>query len=316
MTSPKLSIVIPTYNRFPHLKKCLDSIFAGFKDYPYEIVIADGGSTDGTLEYLRGLDNIRLIEQGKLTGVVKACNECFKIAKGDFVLSINDDFELIPDVIIKSCKLMTKDKQIGMVGPKTQETKYGNLHNILLWGKPYWIYSPKIYIFRAPVLKEIGYYDENLRTYYQDVDTPLMVLQKGYTIAVTREVGIIHYRLHDQKVNVARAANLDAERDKKEFKYLTDKWKPLQNKIGDYLSKKTPEIRRSLFFKRFSDMMYFAEWLRPYVDNKPAMKIYDWFLDQTVLFRDENYSNLKDYFLIQKYPDEIVSGLNTNKKDL
>ena len=41
---------------------------------------------------------------------------------------------------------MEKHKQIGIVGPKLRETKYGNLHNILLWGKPYWIYSPKVYI--------------------------------------------------------------------------------------------------------------------------------------------------------------------------
>ena len=105
-----ISICIPTYNRLPLLKECLKSIFDGFskKDYPYEVIIADGGSTDGTLEYLRKLDNITLIEQGELTGAIKADNICFKVAKGDFLLPYADDFRVNADVIIKACKLMEK----------------------------------------------------------------------------------------------------------------------------------------------------------------------------------------------------------------
>lgn len=62
-----ISICIPTYNRLPYLKQCFSSVFNGFGDYPYEVIIADGVSTDGTLEYPRGLDNIKLIETGELT---------------------------------------------------------------------------------------------------------------------------------------------------------------------------------------------------------------------------------------------------------
>ena len=80
---------------------------------------------------------------------------------------------------------MEREKQIGLVGPKMQETKYGNLHNILLWVKPYWILSPKIFILRATVLKEIGYFDEHYRTYYIDTDVPLMVLKYGCHQSIT-----------------------------------------------------------------------------------------------------------------------------------
>ena len=97
-----LSICVPTYNRLHDLKRFLNSIFDGFKgiDYQYEIIIADGGSTDGTLEYLRGLDSIKLIEQGRLIGVVKAVNDCLKMANGDYVFTANDDFVLFPDILI------------------------------------------------------------------------------------------------------------------------------------------------------------------------------------------------------------------------
>ena len=125
-----LSICIPTYNRISFLKQCLNSIFEGIGSYPYEIVIADGGSTDGTIEYLKSLDNIKLIEQGKLTGAIKAVNECFKKAKGDFVYFPNDDFEIKSEILIKCCKLMEKEKDIGIVAPKIQEPRFGNLPGV------------------------------------------------------------------------------------------------------------------------------------------------------------------------------------------
>ena len=39
------------------------------------------------------------------------------------------------------------------------------------------------------------------------------------------------------------------------------------------------------------------------------MKLYDWILDQTVVFKDKNYDHLDVFFLAQKYPDEILSEL-------
>jgi GT2 family glycosyltransferase len=310
-----ISICIPTYNRLPYLKKCLDSIFNGFKEYPYEIIIADGGSTDGTLEYLRGLDKVKLIEQGELTGAVKACNVCFKAAKGDYLALVTDDFVIFPDIMIKACKCMDQEKQIGLVGPKMQETKYGNLHNILLWDKPYWILSPKVFIFRAEVLKEIGYFDEHFRTYYIDADVPLMVLKFGYTIAVTRDVGIIHLRIHDHDINEAKAANCNPNEQRKAAEYMKKKWMPLQMCVEEYLRHQSLKKRKSLFFKRFCGMMYCAEWLRPFVEknNKLAMKLYDWFLEQTVIFKDTNYNHSKDLFLAQKYPAEIISCFKEQK---
>jgi len=308
-----LSICIPTYNRHPYLKACLESIFQGFDDYEYEVVIADGGSTDGTLDYLKSLDNVLLIEQGKLTGAVKAANECFRKASGDFIFLATDDFEIFPNVIIKTCEIMAQEPQLGLVGPKMQEIKHGNLHNVLLWLHPYWIVSPKIFIFQRKVLQEVKYFDEMFRTYYADVDIPLGVLKLGYSIAVTRDVGIIHHRIQDQKINIAKAENIQKKNTEFEYSHLLNKWKSLEIVIDEYMSKHTLKMKKSLRYKRYAATMYHSKKFHPLLRANPPISkwLYDWFLKKMVFFSDSRYDHLKSLFLVQKHPDEILSVLSS-----
>ena len=54
------SIVIVTHNQLEYTRQCLDSI-RRLTDEPYELIVVDNGSTDGTVEYLRALAGVRLI---------------------------------------------------------------------------------------------------------------------------------------------------------------------------------------------------------------------------------------------------------------
>ena len=95
---PSISIVIPTYNSERVLKDCLDSI--KMQDYPkdlIEVIIADGGSTDRTMEILKDhkVDKIQynpLItgEAGKAVGVEAASNEIIALIDSDNVLDGKD----------------------------------------------------------------------------------------------------------------------------------------------------------------------------------------------------------------------------------
>jgi GT2 family glycosyltransferase len=172
-------------------------------------------------------DNIKLIEREKLLGVTKDYNDSFNVAKGDYIYIGNDDTVLMPEVFIKSCNLMDKEEQIGLIAPKDQESIHGNLPGVTLKLRQYWALLSRFHIFRISVLKEINYYDKNFRTYYTDDDSCLSVLAKGYTIAFTRDVGMIHYRIPDQDINLARATNQDTTKLEKELKYLENKWKNL-----------------------------------------------------------------------------------------
>jgi glycosyltransferase involved in cell wall biosynthesis len=310
-----ISICIPTYNRLPHLKELLFCIVKGFADYPYEIIIADGGSTDGTIDYvkknyIKKTSNVTLIEQGELTGAVKACNECFKIAQSKYIFPISADFILKPAVIIKACNFLDREKQIGIVIPKVQNSTFGYLHEITLGISRYGIVWGKSFIFRTSVLKEMNLFDESFRTYHVESNASLSALIRGYTTIFTRETAIEHNRTPDTDEKVIQAVSLNKEKSLQETKYFREKWKRVEEEINEYLKNYPFKKYKSRLFRRICSTMYYAPWLQPWVRKFPtlSMRLYDHFLDRIILFRDRKYDNLKDFFLPQRFPDEIISS--------
>lgn len=94
MELPKISIVIPSYNKVKYVKKTLDSIFnQNYKNF--EVIVQDGGSNDGTLEiikeYAKKYKSKLFWESKKDNGQLDAINTGLKKATGDVVTFINSD---------------------------------------------------------------------------------------------------------------------------------------------------------------------------------------------------------------------------------
>ncbi|MBD8894267.1 glycosyltransferase family 2 protein [Roseibium litorale] len=62
MTRYHCAVVIPTKNAMPGLKPVLQAVLAQEAPWPFEVIVIDSGSRDGTAEYVRGLSGVRLIE--------------------------------------------------------------------------------------------------------------------------------------------------------------------------------------------------------------------------------------------------------------
>ena len=88
--TPRVSIVMPTYNRKDTIKRAIDSVLQQrFADW--ELVIVDDGSTDGTKDLVAGIDpRVRLIVQEN-RGVAGARNRALAAARGSLIAFLDSD---------------------------------------------------------------------------------------------------------------------------------------------------------------------------------------------------------------------------------
>ena len=92
---PFVSYILPTYNAEKYLERCLDSIFT--QEYPkdrYEVLVADGGSTDATLEILQKYPQAAVIrnerrdaESGKYLAIQKSRGEAIVLIDSDNIIA-------------------------------------------------------------------------------------------------------------------------------------------------------------------------------------------------------------------------------------
>ena len=93
MSAYRVSYLVTTYNKLPYLKQVLGRLVAA-RLPDEEIVVADGGSTDGTPAYLQGLFEAGQIQQfvsERDKGESHGFNKCMLMAKGEVLKYITDD---------------------------------------------------------------------------------------------------------------------------------------------------------------------------------------------------------------------------------
>jgi glycosyltransferase involved in cell wall biosynthesis len=113
--SPKVSIIIPTYNRVKYLREALESALA--QTYrAIEIIVVNDGSTDGTEQFLaRYLKFIRYIEQ-KNGGCAAAKNTGLAAATGAFITNLDDDDRMHPERTQRQVEMFEAHPELGICG--------------------------------------------------------------------------------------------------------------------------------------------------------------------------------------------------------
>lgn len=225
MSAPVMSVVMGTLNRLPFLQRAYQSIFDAVGDLPNEIIIIDGGSTDGTQEYLKRMaqlnHRLRVVEQTSRTGAVVAYNLGFSMATGEYVAAFNDDAVYVGRPLAGAFLVMRKNSTIGQVAipfvtEKIAPTEAPSAHprgtprvaevNLEHYGRvPYANFG----VIRRALGNRLGWWGD----YYQyagDTHLSAAVWYAGLKVHPLRpETGsLIHYELQDD----TRLPNVETKR--------------------------------------------------------------------------------------------------------
>lgn len=191
-----LSVVVGTLNRFERLRECIDSIL-GNTAIPIKIYVTDAGSTDGTIDYLKGIDSGRIsvtLHQQKL-GQAKAYNEIFAKIRTPYVCWLSDDNVVVDHGLEKAARILDANPQIGMVGLKVKDVQGPFSDEPYIGGiSETGILNVNQGVLRTEILQGLGGFSEEFRDYGIDPDLTARVLYAGHDIVYTKDVAVMHWR--------------------------------------------------------------------------------------------------------------------------
>lgn len=173
---PLISIIIPAFNAEKTIKKTLASIFdQTFKNF--EIIVVNDGSKDKTLKILNQYKNkITLVKQPN-QGAPAARNTGAKLAQGRYILFVDADVILKPDMLKKMITLIQKNKTLSFV---YSSFKFGN-KTFKLWPFNATKLKQMPYIHTTSLIRKDHFpgFDKKLKR-FQDWDLWLTMLDRGY----------------------------------------------------------------------------------------------------------------------------------------
>ncbi len=130
---PLVSVIIVNWNGKKHLKECFKSLEK--LNYPkekYEVIMVDNASSDDSVDFTRkNFLSIKIFSMDKNYGFCKSNNEGAKIAKGEYLVFLNNDTFVEKDWLIELVKPVIVDKTIISAGCKMLKPYKINNKNII-----------------------------------------------------------------------------------------------------------------------------------------------------------------------------------------
>ncbi|MGB1312192.1 MAG: glycosyltransferase family 2 protein [Bizionia paragorgiae] len=115
-SQPKVSIIIPVYNQIVYTLNCLYSIKEECEQNNVEIIVINDCSTDDTLKRLNTVEGISVITNEENLGFLKNINKGIEAAKGDYVLLLNNDVIVLPNLLKEMFSVFETQTNVGAVG--------------------------------------------------------------------------------------------------------------------------------------------------------------------------------------------------------
>jgi len=219
------SVIIVNWNTRELTDQCIRSIFEKNRTVPFEVVVVDNGSTDGSADFLaREFPEIRIMRNDENLGFAKANNQALRVARGDLLVLVNSDavmlseeplrrirsfFDGHPDYGIAGAKLVFPNGRIQSLGRRLPSL--GNLVTSQLFFSKASAFGPRnrgaaspavldaecvdgaFLAIRADVASRIGPMNERYFMYAEDAEWCLAAGRAGFRVAVLPDVEVLHF---------------------------------------------------------------------------------------------------------------------------
>lgn len=213
-TQPLVSIILLNWNGIEDTKICLDHIkHQTYRNF--ETIVVDNGSTDDSLHHLRKEKNIILVENKINRGFTGGHIDGLKYANGEFILILNNDAVMKPDLIEKAMQSFD-DEKVAVVGGRAyfwnKDNKLLDETNLfysyqfinpisaeaIFYQKDYGVseevnnVSGSCAVIRRSVIEKLGYLDDRFFAYYEEADLFARYKRAGHKIIYNPQVRIWH----------------------------------------------------------------------------------------------------------------------------
>jgi len=213
------SIIIPTYNKLDFLRQCIDSI-RKYTEVPYEIIVVDNASTDGTRDYLKSSAlEVRYHVDDHNRGFAGAVNIGLMMAKGKTIVVLNNDIIVTKNWLSNMLRCLHSDEHIGVVGPTTNyisgdqriDVPYSTIADMHRFAEQYNTSDPRkwqrtdrlvgfCFLFRRSLLEQTGYMDEGYEVgNFEDDDWVVRVRLQNLALIIARDTFIHHFGSQSMK---------------------------------------------------------------------------------------------------------------------
>jgi GT2 family glycosyltransferase len=116
--APRLSILVPAFDEFAHTVACLKAIADAPPALSFEVILADDGSADPLMARFAKVPNLIYLRQPRNVGFVGNCNIAWRRCRGEYVLLLNNDTQILPGAIDRLAAALDADGNLAAAGPK------------------------------------------------------------------------------------------------------------------------------------------------------------------------------------------------------
>ncbi|MDP2638263.1 MAG: glycosyltransferase family 2 protein [Candidatus Levybacteria bacterium] len=215
-----VSIIIVNLNGKVNLEICLNSLFK-ITYSPFEIIVVDNGSTDGSIDFLKKkFPSVKIVETNKNLGFAQGNNVGYRKSKGEYILLLNNDCIVTKNFLDKLVSCLKKNSTVGIIQPTiffyrpgtSLHKKINSVGSFFLksgflyhqdygknfvrqkYLKPYEVFSAygACLLVKREVVEKVGLFDPDFFLYFEETDLCHRVWLAGYSVMVDPRVYVFH----------------------------------------------------------------------------------------------------------------------------